>query len=227
MVVFTCASSCAATAGRLVLYSPTMLRLPHDELGHIDIYLFDQLQRGRIRLGMKILDAGCGSGRNIEYLLRCGFDVYACDPDERNVAAVRRLAADLAPSLSADHFRADPMESLSFESESMHVVVASAVLHFARDPEHFAAMLRGAWRVLRPGGLFFARLASSIGMESSVQPIGNGRYRLPDGSDRFLVDEAMLDSWTSLLGGHLLDPIKTTIVQHQRCMTTWVVGKGD
>jgi hypothetical protein len=86
-------------------------------------------------------------------------------------------------------------------------------------------MLRETWRVLRPGGVFFCRLASSIGMEARVRPTGGGRYRLPDGSDRYLVDEARLLALTRTLGGSLLDPIKTTVVQDQRCMTTWVVRK--
>ena len=86
-------------------------------------------------------------------------------------------------------------------------------------------MLAGIWRVLAPGGLLFARLASSIGIEDLVQPLGGGRFRLPDGSDRFLVDERMLMDAGARLGGDLLDPLKTTVGQNQRAMTTWVVRK--
>ena len=53
----------------------------------------------------------------------------------------------------------------------------------------------------------------------------DGRYLLPDGSERYLVDEAMLMRFTAALGGSLVDPLKTTVVQDQRCMTTWVVRK--
>jgi len=49
---------------------------------------------------------------------------------------------------------------------------------------------------------------------------------LPDGTERYLVDEALLVDLTRRLGGTFLDPLKTTIVQNQRCMTTWVVRKG-
>ena len=103
--------------------------------------------------------------------------------------------------------------------------MASAVLHFARDPRHFEAMLGQMWRVLRPGGVFFARLASSIGIAAEVVALGDGRYRLPDGSDRFLVDAPAIDAWTARLGGKLLDPIKTTVVDGQRAMTTWVARR--
>ncbi len=196
-----------------------------DQFGHIDIYLFDQLLRGRIAAGMRVVDAGCGTGRNLVYLLREGYDVYATDQDPQAVAAVRALAAALAPQLSADHFRVEPVEQSSFADASVDVVISNAVLHFARDHAHFDAMVKEMWRVLKPGGLFFARLASSIGMADRMQPLGDGRHQMPDGSERYLVDEAKLMATTWRLGGRQLDPLKTTIVQDQRCMTTWVLER--
>jgi len=196
-----------------------------EQFGQIDIYLFDQLLRGRIMPGMRILDAGCGSGRNLVYLLREGFEVCGADSDPQAVAAVRRLAAQLAPGLPATHFRLEAVEEMSFPSGFADVVISSAVLHFARDDEHFQSMLHGTWRVLKPGGVFFCRLASSIGMERQIQHLAGRRFRLPDGSERYLVDEALLVNLTKDLGGQLEDPLKTTIVQNQRCMTTWVVRK--
>ena len=195
------------------------------EFGQIDIYLFDQLLRGRIARGMTVLDAGCGAGRNLVYLLRAGFDVLAADGDPAAIDSVRRLAARLAPGLPPENFRAEPVESMSFTDASADVVLSSAVLHFARDDAHFNAMVEGSWRVLRPRGIFFCRLASSIGMEDRVQALAGRRHRLPDGSDRYLVDEPFLMEKTRALGGELLDPLKTTVVQNQRCMTTWVVRK--
>ena len=97
-------------------------------------------------------------------------------------------------------------------------------LEFARDDRQFDAMLSAMWRVLKPGGLLFCRLASSIGLEGA-RPLGDNRYRLPDGSERYLVSAERLIARTRALGGRLLDPLKTTVVQDQRSMTTWVVGK--
>ncbi len=98
------------------------------------------------------------------------------------------------------------------------------MLHFAPDLAQFDLMVEEMWRVLAPDGMLFARLASNIGLENAVGAAGR-RVRLPDGSTRFVVDEAMLIERTGRLGGQLLDPIKTTNVQQQRCMTTWVVRK--
>ncbi|MEO1368574.1 MAG: class I SAM-dependent methyltransferase, partial [Acidobacteriota bacterium] len=80
-------------------------------------------------------------------------------------------------------------------------------------------------RLLAPGGLFFARLGSSIGIENDVKPLGGGRFLQPEGSQAYLVDHDRLLTATRRLGGELLDPIKTTNVQGLRCMTTWVMRK--
>lgn len=195
-----------------------------DQFGNIDIYVFDQLLRGRIAPGMRVFDAGCGGGRNLVYLLREGYDVCGNDADANAIASVRAMAASLSPGREHD-FRVEPIERTSFPDAHADVVIASAVLHFARDPRHFEAMLRQLWRVLRPGGVLFARLASSIGIAADVVALGEGRYRLPDGSDRYLVDAEAIADWTARLGGALIDPIKTTLVHGQRSMTTWVARK--
>ena len=269
--------------------------------GGIDIYLFDQLLKGRITPEMKVLDAGCGSGRNLVYFLRSGYEVFAVDESEEAIAQTRRLAGVLAPHLPAENFRVEAVERMSWETvnsrqdsansrqqtidsqavqrggqwsviggqlnqktdkshppatvggtdraadsnretsiSSQHsansqtqtdsgfdVVLSSAVLHFARDEGQWQAMVNEMWRVLKPGGIFFARLASTIGIENQVRLLEGRRYHLPDGSDRFLVDEAMLRQVTAALGGEFIEPIKTTVVENLRAMTTWVVRKGN
>jgi tellurite methyltransferase len=196
-----------------------------EQFGEIDIYLFDQLLRGRITPGMKIFDAGCGFGRNLHYLLASGYEVFGVDADPGAIEATRGLAASLAPSLPADNFRTEPLENMTFPDDFADAVLSSAVLHFARDDDHFDAMLRGTWKILKPNGLFFCRLASSIGMENRINRLTGRCFLLPDGSERYLVDEALLVKLTGDLGGYLVDPLKTTVVQNQRCMTTWVVRK--
>jgi SAM-dependent methyltransferase len=281
--------------------------------GGIDIYLFDQLLKGRIVPGMRVLDAGCGAGRNLVYLLRSGYEVFGVDESARQIAQVRQMAAALAPHLPAENFRVEPVERMSWGALSdppanaggtdqsverlsadyseqkavgrrqeadgrrqneeriagrmpalpggrmpalpggrmpalpggrmsstpsglpawgprpalpgFDVVLSSAVLHFARDEEHWQAMVNEMWRVLKPGGMLFARLASTIGVEGQIALIEGRRYRLPDGSDRFLVDAEMLHRVTAALGGEFLEPIKTTVVENMRAMTTWVLRK--
>lgn len=193
--------------------------------GNIDIYLFDQLLKGRYDNCKKVIDIGFGGGRNIIYFLKNGFEVFGIDLDESAVETVKRLAMELAPNNPVENFVVAKAEDIPFGDSSFDLVICSAVLHFANDKGHFDKMLRSVWRVLKPGGFLFTRLASDIGIETRVKSIGNGRYLLPDGTARFLVNEEMLMHYTKELNGELYEPIKTTNVSNMRCMTTWCVRK--
>lgn len=193
--------------------------------GNIDIYLFDQLLKGTYDNCKKVLDAGCGGGRNLVYFLTNGYDVHAIDPNPQAIAAVKQLAQTLNPTHPATQFVMAPAENLPFADHYFDLVISSAVLHFATSLDHFDHMLQSMWRVLKPGGYLFARLASDIGIETRVQHLGNGRYLLPDGSERFLVNQQLLLQYTAQLNARLHEPIKTTNVQDLRCMTTWCLQK--
>jgi SAM-dependent methyltransferase len=194
-----------------------------EQFGQIDIYVFDQILRGNLRADMRVLEAGCGFGRNLVYLLREGCEVFALDTDADGIEHVRQLSASLNTGLPAENFQVGPIEQMPFPDEFVDAVICSAVLHFARDEEQFRAMLSELWRVLRPGGLLFCRLGSRIGMD--FQRLQGNLFQLPDGSKWFLVDEEMLLDLTEELGAVMVDPLKTTIVQDYRCMTTWVLRK--
>jgi SAM-dependent methyltransferase len=200
-----------------------MMLSVQEQFGQIDIYVFDQILRGNIARGMCVLDAGCGYGRNLVHLLREGVEVFALDADPDGVEHVRKLSASLMTGLPAENFRVGLIEKMDFPDALADVVICNSVLHFARDEEQFQAMLASLWRVLKPGGLLFCRLGSRIGMD--FEQIGDNLFLLADGSEWFLVDEEMLLEWTEALNGVLVDPLKTTIVQDYRCMTTWVVRK--
>ena len=194
-----------------------------DQFGQIDIYVFDQILRGNIGPGMRILDAGCGYGRNLVYLLRTGCEIFAADASPEAIAHVQALAAELHPTLPAGNMRVAAIEKLPFPDGFADVILCNSVLHFATDEAHFFLMLEQLWRCLRPGGLFFCRLGSRIGMD--FPEVREGIFRIGDGSEWFLVDEATLLDISEQLDAVLVDPLKTTIVQDHRCMTTWVLRK--
>jgi len=201
---------------------PSPLSL-QDQFGQIDIYVLDQILRGNITPDMRILDAGCGYGRNLVHLLREGAEIFAVDASAEAVAHVRALAAELAPQLPPQNFQVAALEAMPFPDAFADVVLCNSVLHFARDEQHFLAMVSELWRVLRPGGLLFCRLGSRIGMD--FPRLRANIYRIGDGSEWFLVDEPALLNMTTQMNAILVDPLKTTIVQDYRCMTTWVLRK--
>ena len=194
-----------------------------EQFGQIDIYVFDQILRGNIAPGMRVLDAGCGYGRNLVYLLREGCEIFALDADAAGVEHIRQLSKSLGTRLPAQNFQVGSIERMPFPDAFADVVICSSVLHFAHDDRHFRAMLRDLWRVLRPGGMLFCRLGSRIGMD--FKQVRGNIFIVGDGSEWFLVDEEMLLALTEEMNAVLADPLKTTIVQDYRCMTTWVLRK--
>ncbi|MGA8431210.1 MAG: class I SAM-dependent methyltransferase [Candidatus Sulfotelmatobacter sp.] len=194
-----------------------------EQFGQIDIYVFDQILRGNITQEMRVLDAGCGYGRNLVHLLRQGCEIFALDADRDAVEHVRQLSASLKTGLPPENFQVGLIERMPFPDAFADVVLCNSILHFARDEDHFGKMLSELWRVLKPGGMFFCRLGSRIGM--TFERVQGNTYVIGDGSEWFLVDEEMLLDLGEQMNAVLVDPLKTTIVQDYRCMTTWVLRK--
>ncbi len=193
--------------------------------GDIDVYLFDLLLKGKVKPPLPVLDAGCGTGRNLPYFFRAGCDVYAVDEDADALDHVRELASELAPGLPSDRFRVEKIEAMSVPEGAFGLVICSAVLHFAADEDHFQRMLDGLWRATAPGGLLFMRLSSTIGIEGRLEKLDSGRYRMPTGGEWFLATEAKLLLASRRLGGEMAEPLRSVNVQNLRCMTTWILRK--
>jgi tellurite methyltransferase len=190
-------------------------------LGRTDVYLLDQFMKGRFEPNQRVLDAGCGSGRNLDLFLRAGHEVTVLDESATAVEKTRAHAASLGHALPADRLHHGRIEDADLRP--FDVVLSIAVLHFARDPAHWHAMVDALWRHVAPGGTFFARLSTTIGIEDHIEPLGGGRYRLGTGVEWFLVSLDDLLAATERLGAELLEPVKTVNVQNRRCMTTWVL----
>jgi tellurite methyltransferase len=190
-------------------------------IGATDIYLVDQIMKGRYKKDDTILDAGCGSGRNLHWFIRNKISIYGIDQNEDVIDQV----LDRYPVM-AERFRQSAVEKMPFENDRFDHVISSAVLHFARDTDHFKRMMAEMVRVLKPAGSLFIRMTSDIGIEDRVQMVSHGVYRIPDGSSRFLLTRTLLADVMRKNGLSFLEPLKTVNVNDVRCMSTVVVVKG-
>ena len=167
-----------------------------------------------------VLDVACGPGVVTAALAGKAQAVTAFDATPAMLEKARKRCAEAG--LQNVQFKQGNAESLPFDSGAFDGFVTRVAIHHFPDPKR---VLKEIFRVLRPGGVLFARTASSIGIEAQLVSTGPRRWRSPDGVERFLVDEPMLTAWAGHQGGELLDPLKTTIVHDQRSMTTWVLRK--
>jgi ubiquinone/menaquinone biosynthesis C-methylase UbiE len=193
--------------------------------GNIDLYLLDQILKGRFSPSMKILDAGCGEGRNLMYFIQNNYDVSGIDCNPDAIRMLQFVARSSNPALSRDNFLVGNLEAMPYQSNEFDVVICSAVLHFAKSDLHFNKMLAEIVRVSKPGAIIFIRTASSIGIEDKIGVPDNGCYNLPDGSFRFLIHRSHMNEIPALYGLDYVEPFKTVNVADMRCMSNLVLKK--
>ena len=190
--------------------------------GQTDIYLLDQILKGRYVPPGPILDAGAGAGRNLHWFAKSGFQVFGADLDPAAVEALRRNY----PERPAENFQVACVERLPFADAFFQYIICCAVLHFAESPDHFRRMFGELIRVLRPGGTLFIRVATDVGLEEKMIPLGNGRFRMPDETDRFLATRPLLEAQMQAHSLRWLEPFKTVLVDDLRSMTALALQKG-
>ncbi len=189
-------------------------------LGNLDIYLLDQIVKGRYSKEDKILDAGCGSGRNMYWFYDNQFNIWAMDNDLANI----KLVKEIYPG-SSDQFIVSELDEMPYTNGEFNHIICNAVLHFARNEKHFIGMMAEILRVLKVHGSIFLRMASNIGIEELVVSEGNGIFSIPDGTQRFLLTRELLNNFMAKFNLTFLEPVKTTNVHDVRCMTTLVLQK--
>ncbi|MFL0683807.1 MAG: class I SAM-dependent methyltransferase [Algoriphagus aquaeductus] len=194
-------------------------------LGNVDIHLLDQILKGRFPKRTRILDAGCGEGRNAVYFIQKGYQIFGIDTNETAIQYCRFLSRSLNPNFDIHRFQVGRLEEIPFHAEAFDSVICSAVLHFADSVDNFWEMIYEIHRVLKPGGLFWFRMTTAFGgILDQSQDLGNGKYGLPDGSDRFLFLPEYVDKLEKT-GFKFLEPLKTVLIPGQREMGVFVLER--
>jgi ubiquinone/menaquinone biosynthesis C-methylase UbiE len=194
-------------------------------LGNVDNYLLDQILKGQFTKDMKILDVGCGEGRNAVYFLQKNYSIFGIDPNEVAIQYCRYLAKTIDPQTDIHRFQVGDGEAIPFHAAAFDAVISSAVLHFAEGHAHFWKMISETHRVLKPGGIFWMRMCTGFGniLEES-EHLGEGRYALPDGSERYvLLPEGLQE--LERVGFRFLEAPKTVLVYGQREMGVFLMEK--
>lgn len=189
-------------------------------LGNIDIYLLDQILKERYHKTDKILDAGCGSGRNLHWFYNNEYNLYAVDKEIESIDYIRSVYPKWSKKMDVC-----ALEQLKFKNDYFDHIICSAVLHFAHDLTQFEAMFSELIRVLKRFGTLFIRMTSDIGIEDKITPINDGVYLLGDESYRFLLTREILSNLMKKHSLSFLEPLKSTNVHDLRSMTTLVLQK--
>lgn len=179
-------------------------------IGNIDIYLLDQILKGRFDGKSRLLDAGCGEGRNLKYFIKNGYDTYGIDT---NPIAIKMLQM-MYKSHPRDNFLQGTIEELPWKDSFFDAVICNATLHFAAGRESFYNMIDELVRVLNKKGLLFIRMATTIGLSDTSEPTFT--YLLNPEDINYLKMETGLTQ---------VEPFKTVLVEDKRSMATLVLEK--
>ena len=190
-----------------------------NSLRHTDIFLLDQILKDRLDSSYKILDAGCGHGRNLHWFYEQQYDIYGIDINSDAI----ELCKQSFPNKTTNFLTAE-LANIPFKTEHFDYIICNAVLHFAKNREHFHQMFTELLRVLKPGGTLFIRLASLIGLKQ-YQHISDDIYTTPDGSTWLLFAEEDITALIQQYDLNKIEPVKTSVVENLRCMTTLVLQK--
>lgn len=194
-------------------------------LGNVDIYLLDQILKGRFQKQFNILDAGCGEGRNLIYFIRNDYNVWGIDKSKDTIQMLKYIIKSVNKTYSLDRFIAGDIENMPYQDNFFDAIISSAVLHFAENRNHFLSMLHEHVRVLKRGGILFLRMTTSVGIEPLIKPVGDDKFLLPDSSLRFLLDKEQIPDIMEKFGFEYVEPFKTVIVDNMRSMSTLVLKK--
>lgn len=116
-----------------------------------------------------ILDLGCGTGANTQYLAERGFRVLSADYSRKALANVRKFI----PESRTEYV--DMNRPLPFRNGSFHVIIADISLHYFGESST-VSLMGEIRRILKPGGLLLARVSS---MNDIYYGAGSGREIQP------------------------------------------------
>lgn len=111
----------------------------------------------------KVLDIGCGGGRNTEMLINLGFDVFACDFYQGMVRTTknRLIKKGFKSKFVAGRIKKASMTELPYDSNNFDIVLCHGVYHNAQSLEEFDCALEESARVLKMGGHLYFNIFTS------------------------------------------------------------------
>ncbi len=200
-------------------------RLFNREFGNADLFLIDLILKGKFIEGTRLLDAGSGEGRNLNYFLLNNFDVFALDKNASALRMLTYMAGMLNPETGKDHFIEGDILDHPFPANHFDYILCLSVLHFANSRQEFGKMIRNLLYPLKTGGKIVLGMNSVFGSEEIIEKTSPDLYRMPDGSNRFLLDEEILRNFKEDNNLEIEEQARTLIIHGKESYTGLMLKK--
>lgn len=197
----------------------------NNELGNIDLYWLDFILKGFLPENAKILDAGCGEGRNLTYCLKNRMDIFGIDQNPEAIQLLKLIAKQYKIEDIEARFQVMKLDKILFPDDTFDVIICSAVLHFAKSLEHFKKMVSELVRLLKPGGKIFLRTMTDHYLAEEVIEMEPNIYQFPNEQIRFVVNAERFINDLNTQKLELIEPFKEVVVQDRHTMGTFMLQK--
>ncbi|MEM6735448.1 MAG: methyltransferase domain-containing protein [Bacteroidota bacterium] len=178
--------------------------------GDMDLFLIDAILKGKIPQEGKVLDIGCGEGRNGIFFINEEYEYLGIDQNASRISLIDYLSKSSKTAIA--RFQVGRMQEIDL-SEEFDVIICSRILHFAENEQDFQLIWRNIVQHLNTQGvLYFSMDSAMIGQE--VKAKGNGKYEFQDGHISYALNPSLYEYM--LKGFSELEYLKTVIYNNKR-----------
>ncbi|WKK76408.2 class I SAM-dependent methyltransferase [Marivirga salinae] len=197
----------------------------NSELGNIDLYWLDFILKGYLPDDAKVLDAGCGEGRNLTYCLKNNLDIFGIDQNPEAINFLKLIAKKYKLGDLDARFQVMKLDKILFPDSTFDIIIGSAVLHFAKNVAHFNMMINELIRLLKPNGKIFIRTMTDRYFPENIVELEEGVFQFQNKQIRFVINADVFVENLRDRQLELIEPYKEVLVENRHTMGTFMFQK--
>jgi len=203
------------------------VKMLNSALGNADLILIDQILKNRFHKQMKILDAGCGEGRNMVYFIKNDFRIYGIDANVDAIRLAKLYCRSLNNTFEVENIQNFAIEQNPFPDHFFDAIICLNVLHSAKNQNDFFLWFEQLFRMLHSRGFLLLSLQSQIGVsQNHQQDDPNGRNNM--GNENFyLLTENVLQEILKLDFLKTIENTKTILIDNKKSHTYLFLERSD
>ena len=179
----------------------------------MDLFLMDLILKGKIPSNARVLDVGCGEGRNGIHFIQQGHEYHGWDIDSSKL----KLLEYLAKTFDASHAHFKIQDIRSAEADRFFdFIICSRMLHFAESKVDFLLMWEKLSGQLKRGGILYVSMDSIIDNDL-WKKLEHGKIKFPDARIHFALTSDIYEEIKK--GFEEIEPLKTLVYHNKRAQS--------
>jgi 2-polyprenyl-3-methyl-5-hydroxy-6-metoxy-1,4-benzoquinol methylase len=203
------------------------VKMLNSALGNADLILVDQILKNRFHKQMRILDAGCGEGRNMVYFIKNDFRIYGIDANADAVKLAKLYCRSLSNTFEVENIQNFTIEQNPFPDHFFDAIICLNVLHSAKNQNDFFLWFEQLIRMLHSGGFLLLSLQSQIGVSQNHQQDDPDDRNNMRNENFYLLTENVLQEILKLDYLKTIENTKTILIDNKKSHTYLFLERSD